>query len=60
MFGQPGELVIEIKSVEAVDGQFVPLTGGNVYREGEYKTFLSFGLGIFVCILFDSPAGDSL
>lgn len=49
--GKEGFLEIQIKSVTAVDGQQVFLTGGNVYQEGEDKQTLAIVLGIFVCIL---------
>ena len=50
--GKEGFVEIQIKSVTAVDGQEVFLTGGNVYQEGEDKQTLSILLGVFVCILF--------
>lgn len=50
--GKEGFVEIQIKSVTAVDGQEVFLTGGNVYQEGEDKQTLSIILGVFVCILF--------
>ncbi|MGB3587239.1 MAG: hypothetical protein WBA23_11895 [Tunicatimonas sp.] len=50
--GKEGFFEIRIKSVVAVDGQEVFLTGGNVYQEGEDKQTLSIVLGVFLCILF--------
>ena len=50
--GKPGFLEIQIKSVQAVDGQDVYLAGGNVSEEGDDKATLAIVLGIFVCILF--------
>ena len=50
--GREGYIEVQIKSVQSVDGQMVPLTGGNIYREGEDQQVLAWGLGLFVCILF--------
>jgi hypothetical protein len=50
--GKEGYVEIQIKSVQAADGQMVPLTGGNIYREGEDQQVLAWGLGLLVCILF--------
>ncbi len=50
--GKEGMVEIQIKTVTAVDGQEVFLTGGNVYQEGEDRQVLSIVLGIFVCLLF--------
>lgn len=50
--GRQGYAEIQIKTVQAVDGQMVPLTGGNIYNEGEDRQVLAWGLGIFVCLLF--------
>ncbi len=49
--GKPGAITIEIRSVTAVDGQIVPLSGGNIYREGEDKQALSIVLGVLICLL---------
>ena len=57
--GKEGFVEIQIKSVTAVDGQEVFLTGGNVYQEGEDKQTLSILLGIFVCILFLTMKGKN-
>ncbi|MGB3849363.1 MAG: hypothetical protein WA958_05305 [Tunicatimonas sp.] len=50
--GREGFVEIQIKSVTAVDGQEIMLTGGNVYQEGENRQTLSIVLGVFVCVLF--------
>lgn len=50
--GKEGFVEIQIKSVKAVDGQEVYLSGGNVYQEGDDQQTLAIVLGIFVCILF--------
>ena len=50
--GKEGFVEIQIKSVQAVDGQEIFLTGGNVYQEGDNKQTLSIVLGVLVCILF--------
>lgn len=57
--GKQGFVEIQIKSVTAVDGQEVFLTGGNVYQEGEDKQTLSILLGVFVCILFLTMKGTN-
>lgn len=57
--GKEGFVEIQIKSVTAVDGQEVFLTGGNVYNEGEDKETLSILLGVFVCILFLTMKGKN-
>ena len=57
--GKEGFVEIQIKSVTAVDGQEVFLTGGNVYQEGEDKQTLSILLGVFVCILFLTMKGKN-
>lgn len=57
--GKEGFVEIQIKSVTAVDGQEVFLTGGNVYNEGEDKQTLSILLGVFVCILFLAMKGKN-
>lgn len=49
--GKAGFLEIQIKSVTAVDGQEVYLTGGNINETGDDKQTLAIVLGIFVCIL---------
>jgi hypothetical protein len=50
--GKEGFIEIQIKSVQAVDGQEVQLASGSIYKEGQDKATLSIVLGIFVCILF--------
>lgn len=57
--GKEGFIEIQIKSVQAVDGQEVFLTGGNVFQQGENKETLSIVLGIFVCILFLTMKGTN-
>lgn len=49
--GKAGFLEIQIKSITAVDGQEVYLSGGNINEEGEDKQTLAIVLGIFVCVL---------
>lgn len=58
--GKAGQVQIEIKSVTAVDGSHVYLSGGNVFREGEDKQTLSIVLGLFVCILFLLKKGENV
>jgi len=50
--GKPGYVEVQIKSVQAVDGTDIFLSGGNLYQEGEDKQTLAIVLGVFVCILF--------
>lgn len=50
--GKAGFLEIQIKSVTAVDGQEVYLSGGNVNETGDDQQSLAIVLGLFVCILF--------
>jgi hypothetical protein len=57
--GKEGFVEIQIKSVTAVDGQEVFLTGGNVYQEGADKETLSILLGVFICILFLTMKGKN-
>lgn len=57
--GKEGFLEIQIKSVTAVDGQEVLLSGGNVYQEGDDNQTLSIVLGLFVCILFLTMKGKN-
>ena len=57
--GKEGFVEIQIKSVTAVDGQEIFLTGGNVYHEGEDKQTLAILLGVFVCILFLTMKGKN-
>ncbi|MBL0317059.1 MAG: hypothetical protein IPP69_15370 [Flavobacteriales bacterium] len=57
--GRPGSVDIQIKTVTAVDGQEVFLSGGNVYQEGEDRQTESVILGIFVCILFLAMKGKN-
>jgi len=57
--GKAGFLEIQIKSVNAVDGQEVYLAGGNVSEEGDDKATLAIVLGLFVCILFLLMKGEN-
>jgi len=57
--GKEGFVEIQIKSVNAVDGQQVYLSGGNIFQEGEDKQTLSILLGVFVCILFLTMKGEN-
>jgi hypothetical protein len=57
--GKEGFFEIQIKSVTAIDGQEVFLTGGNVYQEGDDKQSLAIFLGVFVCILFLTMKGKN-
>ncbi len=57
--GKEGYFEVQIKSVTAVDGQEVFLSGGNVYSEGQDKQTLSIVLGILVCLLFLTMKGKN-
>lgn len=46
--GREGRLEIQLKSVQAIDGQNVFLSGGNIYREGENFQVLLILLGVLV------------
>lgn len=50
--GKEGFVEIEIRSLPAVDGTEVFLTGAKIYEEGEDKQTLSIVLGVLVCLLF--------
>lgn len=49
--GKEGRIEIQIKSVKAVDGQDIPLSGGSLFKEGDNKQTLAIVLGIFLCLL---------
>ncbi len=46
--GREGRFEIQIKSVQALDGQNVFLSGGDIYREGENFQVLLIVLGVLV------------
>ena len=50
--GKPGFVEVKVTSVNAVDGQEVFLTGGNVTQEGDDKAVIAIVLGVFLCLLF--------
>lgn len=49
--GKQGSIEIQIKSVKAVDGQDIPLSGGTLFKEGEDKQTLAIVLGLLLCLL---------
>lgn len=57
--GKEGYVEIEIRSLTAVDGSDIMLTGAKVYEEGEDKQTLSIVLGVLVCILFLTMKGKN-
>lgn len=57
--GQEGFVEIQIRSVTAVDGTEIYLTGGNVFQEGEDRQTLAILLGVLVCILFLTMKGKN-
>lgn len=46
--GREGRLEIQIKSVQAIDGQNIYLNGGDIYREGENFQVLLIVLGVLI------------
>ncbi len=57
--GKEGFVEVKIKSVTAVDGQEVFLSGGNVYQEGQDKETTALVLGLVVCLLFLTIKGKN-
>jgi len=57
--GKAGYVAVELKSVAAIDGTSVSLTGGDIYDEGENKETLSIVLGLVLCILFLTMKGEN-
>lgn len=57
--GKEGFVEVEIKSVEAVDGSEVFLTGARMYEAGDDRQTLSIVLGVLVCILFLIMKGEN-
>jgi hypothetical protein len=56
--GKPGYVEIEIRTVTAVDGTEVRLSGGNFYGEGKDKQTTAIVLGVVLCILFLTMKGE--
>jgi hypothetical protein len=50
MIGKPGEVEIEIKTLKAIDGQEIPLTSPDIFKEGKDKQVLAI-VGVLLCIL---------
>lgn len=50
--GKQGIIELQVKSVQAVDGQNINLSSGSFGKEGEDRLGISIGLGVFVCLLF--------
>ena len=50
--GKEGNVEIQVKSVPAVDGSFLPLSSNSIARKGENSAVLSIVLGVLVCLLF--------
>jgi sporulation protein YlmC with PRC-barrel domain len=57
--GKPGQLEIQVNTIQTIDGQVIPLAGGNISREGEDKTTEAVVLGIILCILFLTIKGKN-
>lgn len=50
--GKEGNVEIQVKNVQAVDGSFLPLSSNSIARKGENNAVLSIVLGVLVCLLF--------
>jgi hypothetical protein len=57
--GKPGYIEVQVSSVTATDGSTVPLTGGNMYQEGEERQTEAIILGVLICILFLTIKGTN-
>ncbi|MDO9553275.1 hypothetical protein [Rhodonellum sp.] len=57
--GKEGYVEIDIRSLPAVDGSEILLTGAKIYEEGEDKQTLSIVLGVLVCLLFLTMKGKN-
>ena len=49
--GKQGIIELQVKSVQAVDGQTINLSSGSFGKEGQDRLGVSIGLGVF-CLLF--------
>ncbi|MHA8066277.1 hypothetical protein V7S76_06295 [Aquirufa sp. ROCK2-A2] len=50
--GKEGNVEIQVKNVQAVDGTLLPLSSNPIARKGENNATLSIILGVLVCLLF--------
>jgi hypothetical protein len=50
--GKEGIIELQVKSVQAVDGQTINLSSGSFGKEGQDRLGISLGLGVFICLLF--------
>ena len=50
--GKEGNVEIQVKNVQAVDGSFLPLSSNSIARKGENNAVLSIVLGVLICLLF--------
>jgi hypothetical protein len=57
--GKAGYIAVEMRSVKAVDGTNVRISGGDIYNEGENQETLALVLGLLVCILFLTMKGKN-
>ncbi|WP_185974387.1 hypothetical protein [Litoribacter populi] len=57
--GKEGFVEVEIRSVEAVDGSEILLTGGRLTEEGDDRQVAAIALGVLVCILFLTMKGKN-
>ena len=57
--GKAGYLEVRLKSVTAVDGQQIYLSGSNINQEGEDKSTTAIVLGVLICLLFLTIKGSN-
>lgn len=57
--GKPGYIEIQVNNVQAIDGSIIPLTGGNLYQEGDERQTEAIVLGVLICILFLTMKGEN-
>ncbi|HSJ68282.1 MAG TPA: hypothetical protein VK921_11425 [Anditalea sp.] len=55
--GKEGFVEVEIRSVQAVDGSEILLTGARLFEEGDDRQTAAILLGVLVCILFLTMKG---
>ena len=57
--GKAGYVEVQVSTIQSVDGQTIPLTGGNIYSQGEDKQNEAIILGVLICILFLTIKGTN-
>jgi hypothetical protein len=58
--GKEGFIEVQIRSVQAADGQEVFLSGNNLNQSGENRQTLAIVLGVLVCLLFLAMKGKEV